>query len=250
MRYSTIGLIGLLTLTILVAPRTAAAQPPAKVVRLGYLSLQGEGPSPDTTALLQGLRDLGYVDGQNLVMEFRFAAGKSEQLPDLAAALLRLKVDVLVTFGCTATRTAANATTTTPIVIAGGCDPVGIGLIASLARPGGNITGSSALATELSGKRLEILKEGLPTISRVAVLWNAADRGMTLQYTQMQAAAEVVIRRTRFLGVLALMTRRWRSATRRTWGSCASAVRGGRCRDSASHPRVLVETKRRPQATW
>ena len=133
MRYSTIGLIGLLTLTILVAPRTAAAQPPAKVVRLGYLSLQGEGPSPDTTALLQGLRDLGYVDGHNLVMEFRFAAGKSERLPDLAAALLRLKVDVVVTFGCTATRTAANATTTTPIVIAGGCDPVGIGLIASLA---------------------------------------------------------------------------------------------------------------------
>jgi putative ABC transport system substrate-binding protein len=192
MRYSTIGLIGLLTLTILVAPRTAAAQPPAKVVRLGYLSLQGEGPSPDTTALLQGLRDLGYVDGHNLVMESRFAAGKSERLPDLAAALLRLKVDVLVTFGCTATRTAANATTTTPIVIAGGCDPVRTGLIASLAQPGGNITGSSSLATELSGKRLEILKEGLPTISRVAVLWNTADRGMTLQYTQMQAATEAL----------------------------------------------------------
>jgi putative ABC transport system substrate-binding protein len=159
------------------------------VSRIGYLSLQGEGPSPDTTAFLHGLRDLGYVDGSNLVVAFRFAGGKAEQLPDFAVELVRLPVDVLVTYGRAATRAAAAATTTIPIVMVGIGDPVGTGLVASLARPGGNITGLSTLDMDLGGKRLELLKEAVPTLSRVAVLWNAADRAMTLQYTQMQAAA-------------------------------------------------------------
>ena len=179
-------------LSLLVVSLAAEAQPTGKVYRIGYLSLQGEGPSPDTQAFQQGLRDLGYVDGTNLVTAFRFVAGQPERLPDLAAELVRLQIDVFVTYGRPATRAAATASATTPIVMLGIGDPVGAGLVASLARPGGNITGLSTLATDLSGKRLELLKEAVPTLSRVAVLWNAADAAMTRYYTQTQAAAQAL----------------------------------------------------------
>jgi putative ABC transport system substrate-binding protein len=126
-------------------------------------------------AFRQGLRDLGYVEGQNLVMEYRYMEGRAEQLPDLAAELVRLKVDVIVAGGTAAIRAAQHATRTIPIVMAVAYDPVGEGLVASLARPGGNITGLSWLGAELPGKRLEILKETVPQLSRLAVLANPAN---------------------------------------------------------------------------
>ena len=192
MRCSTIGLIVTLTLAILLASLAADAQPPAKVARIGYLSLLGDARSPNPEAFRQGLRDLGYVDGQNIAIEFRFAEGKSDRLPDLAAELVHLKVDVIVTFIMAATRAAKSATTTIPIVMVAAEDPVRTGLVDSLARPGGNITGLSALATDLSSKRLGLLKEAVPNLSRVAVLWNSANSAMTLRFTQMQGAARAL----------------------------------------------------------
>ena len=192
MQRTTVGLLVLLTFGMFVVSLAVEAQQRGRVSRVGYLSLQGDGSSPDTQAFLSGLRDLGYVDGTNLVTAFRFAAGQSERLPDLAVELVRFQVDVLVTYGRPATRAAAAASATTPIVMLGIGDPVGAGLVASLARPGGNITGLSSLATDLSGKRLELLQEAVPTLSRVAVLWNAADPAMTQYYAQTQAAAQAL----------------------------------------------------------
>jgi len=201
MTHRTIALLVTLTLVLLMVPRAPDAQPPAKIARVGYFPLQGEEHSLDMQAFQQGLRDLGYVDGTNLVTAFHFATGKSEQLPDLAAELVCLKVDVFVTYGRPATRAAAAASATTPIVMLGIGDPVGAGLVASLARPGGNITGLSTLATDLSGKRLELLKEAIPTLARLALLWNAADLAMTRYYTQTQAAAQALGMALQPLGV-------------------------------------------------
>jgi putative tryptophan/tyrosine transport system substrate-binding protein len=143
-----------------VSAHLANAQQPAKLPRIGLLRA-GSPPDPMIEAFRQGLRDLGYVEGKNIVIEYRWAEGKNERLPDLAADLVRLEVDVIVPGGNAATRAAKSATKTIPIVMQSG-DPVGTGLIASLARPGGNITGLSYLFTDLSGKRLELLKEALP----------------------------------------------------------------------------------------
>src|SRR5262249_56436363 len=120
-------------------------------------------------AFRQGLRELGYVEGKNIVIEYRYAEGKFDRLPDLAADLVRLKVDVIVTSGPRPTRAAKEATVTIPIVMAQDTDPVGSGFVASLARPGGNITGLSTLASELDGKQLDLLKEIIPKLARVAV---------------------------------------------------------------------------------
>jgi putative ABC transport system substrate-binding protein len=141
-------------------------------------------------ALLQGLRELGYSEGQNIAIAFRSAEGKRERLPALAAELVQLPVDVIVTVGGV-TGAAKSATTTIPIVMLNADDPVRTGLVASMARPGGNITGVSGLTTELSGKRLELLKEAVPTLARVAVLWNTTSPAMTLRFTLMQETAEV-----------------------------------------------------------
>jgi putative ABC transport system substrate-binding protein len=132
---------------------------------------------------------LGYVQGKNILVEKRYAAGKFDRLPDLAAELVRLKIDVLVTTGTPAAHAAKNATSTIPIVIGNAGDPVGTGLVASLARPGGNVTGLSVLNTELSGKRLELLKEVVPTAARVAILLNPANPINPLQVKEIQAAA-------------------------------------------------------------
>jgi putative ABC transport system substrate-binding protein len=169
----------LAVLTMLVA---AGAQQSGKVYRVGILtdhspvsSMIGPEPSGPVGALLQRLRELGYVYGQNLVTEPRSAEGVPDRVPGLAAELVRLKVDVIVTSGGTA-RAAKSATNTIPIVIGGIPDPVGSGLAASLARPGGNVTGlSSAVGPEIAGKRLELLKEAAPTISRVAYIATGAD---------------------------------------------------------------------------
>ena len=165
-----------------VSAHLANAQQPAKLPRIGLLRA-GSPPDPMIEAFRQGLRDLGYVEGKNIVIEYRWAEGKNERLPDLAADLVRLEVDVIVPGGNAATRAAKSATKTIPIVMQSG-DPVGTGLIASLARPGGNITGLSYLFTDLSGKRLELLKEALPKVSRVGLLSHYAGSPVELRETQ------------------------------------------------------------------
>jgi ABC-type uncharacterized transport system substrate-binding protein len=204
MRHGALGLTLMLLLGIPSTVPTAHAQAPAKVFRVGTL-LAGSRPSaPDWKqqwAFVQGLRELGWVDGQNVIVEDRWADGKTSRLPELAAELVRGKVDVILTVGWPAAVAAKRATTTIPVVISGAGDPVGTGLVASLARPGGNITGLGDLATELSAKRLELLKETVPRLSRVAVLWNSGDGGMTLRFRQIQIAAGALGVTVRPLGV-------------------------------------------------
>ena len=139
---------------------SAEAQQPKKVPRIGYQSAGSSAVREE--AFRQGLRELGYVEEQNIVVEWRFAQGKPDQVPRNAAELVRLKVDVIVTGGSTDTRAAKEATSTIPVVMTNDGDPVGTGIVASLARPGGNITGLTTLSAELSGKRLELLKETFP----------------------------------------------------------------------------------------
>src|SRR5215470_15213356 len=154
----------------------AEAQQSGKVPRIGLLV--GGSASSDAArieAFRQGLRDLGYIEGKNIALDDRYADGKLDRLRELASALVRLKVDVIVTAGPSATRLIKEATATVPIVMAQDSDPVGSGFIASLARPGGNITGLSRLTPELSGKQLELLKEIIPKLTRVAVLGNSTE---------------------------------------------------------------------------
>jgi len=161
-----------IALRLVVAPFAAEAQPAARMVRIGLLELDVAAEEPRSReAFFQGLRDLGYAEGRNLVIEYRDAAGKVERFPALAAELVALKVDIIVTAGGTlAAQAAKQATTTIPIVFASVGDPVAEGLVTSLARPGGNITGSSAVFSELVSKWLEVLKRAVPGVSRVAVL--------------------------------------------------------------------------------
>ncbi len=166
----------------------AEAQKPAKVRRIGYLA-SGSGLGPGEEAFRQGLRELGYVEGQNIAIEYRFAMGKEDRLHDLAAELARLKVDVIVTPSTLDAVAAQQATKTIPIVMALSSDPVGTGLVASLARPGGNITGLTTLSPELNGKRLELLKETVPRLARVGVLWNLANPDKALEFEQIEVAA-------------------------------------------------------------
>ena len=152
----------------------ATAQQPKKMPRLGYFTLSG-GPSDRDEAFKQGLRELGWVDGQNIMIEYRWVAGKTEQLAAVADELVRLKVDVIFATSAQVIQAAKNATNTIPIVMPGASDPVGSGFIASLARPGGNITGMSAMILELEGKRLELLREVAPRVARVAFLTYGTD---------------------------------------------------------------------------
>src|SRR5215510_8013950 len=156
----------LVVVVLLALGVTAEAQQAEKVFRIGYLGSSGSGPPP---AFRQGLRDLGYVEGRNVVIEFRTRRGKSGW-SELAEELVGLKVDVIVAGGAGAVTAAKNASATTPIVMEQVNDPIALGLVASLAHPGGNITGLSNLSPELSGKRLELLKEVVPRASRIAVL--------------------------------------------------------------------------------
>lgn len=166
------GVFSILIAVVLLAVGVIAdAQQPAKIPRIGYIS--GTSRSVELArieAFRQGLRELGYVEGKNISIEYRFAEGKPDRLTEIAAELVRLKVDIIVTTGGVVTRAAKEATSTIPIVMAFDSDPVGSGFVASLARPGGNITGLSTLAPEMSGKQLELLKEIVPKLSRVGVL--------------------------------------------------------------------------------
>jgi putative ABC transport system substrate-binding protein len=169
-------LLSVVATLILASLFPAAAQQPKKVARIGFLApATRTGYQHQTDAFLQGLRELGYVEGQNIVIEYRWADGNFERLPELAAELVRLKVDVIVAAVTQASLAAKNATGTIPIVIVAVANPVDSGLIASLARPGANITGTSSMNAEVVGKQLELLKETLPKISRVTALWNPAN---------------------------------------------------------------------------
>jgi len=162
--------VGTLSASLLAAPLAAGAQSPAKVAQIGYLVLDLAASPHLHEAFRQGLRDLGYVEGRNVVIDYRDAEGKTERLPALAAELTALKVDVIVALTTPQALAAKQATRTIPIVFLAG-DPVASGLVTSLARPGGNLTGVSTLAPDLVGKCLELLKQAVPEVSRVAVLW-------------------------------------------------------------------------------
>jgi len=167
-----IGLAVVLALGVLAAPLAIEGQQAAKVPRIGILR-SGSPPDPFVEALRQGLRELGYAEGRNITLEYRWAEGRDERLAGLAAELVRLKVDVIVAGG-TGALAAKRATTTIPIVMPAIADPVGLGLVASLARPGGNVTGLTGQGDELPGKWMQLLKEAFPRVSRVAVLWDSA----------------------------------------------------------------------------
>ena len=185
--------LGTLAVFLLAAPLAAEAQAPAKVPRIGFLSARPPTDNPYfIESFWQGLRELGYVEGQNIAIEYRFAEGRPERLPALAAELVRLKVDVIVTGGPPAPEAAKQATGTIPIVFAVGGDPVAVGLIASLARPGGNITGLASISGELVGKQLELLKEVAPKITRVAVLQNPSNDSHPHMLRQAEGAARAL----------------------------------------------------------
>jgi len=179
---------GLLATVLLVTVSLAGAQQQNQMYRLGYLS-SGGGPGAREEIIQQGLRDLGYIEGHNLVVAWRFGKGNAEQLPALAAELVRLEPDVIITSGTPPTRALQAATTTIPIVIASAGDLVGRGLVASLARPGGNITGSTSLAPALSSKRLALLKTAVPQGARVAFLYQPYEAD---ELREIQSAARVV----------------------------------------------------------
>jgi len=187
-----IGLALAFALTLL-APLVVEAQQAAKVPRIGYLVLSPlvDPPSAERQAFLTGLRELGYVIGQNIAIEYRSAAWNRELLPDLAVELVDLKVDVIMATPGTVDA-ARQATRTIPIVITNGVDPVTSGLVTSLARPGGNITGTTFEPAEMASKRLAVLKEALPKLARLAVLWNPSNEGAPLEWQETQAAARVL----------------------------------------------------------
>jgi putative ABC transport system substrate-binding protein len=182
--------ICLLVAALLLTVSFAEAQQAKKVPRIGFLEGASVADSQGLDPFRQGLRDLGYFDGQNVIVEIRAMEGKPDRIPDLVAELIRSKVDVIVTPVAAGAQAAKKATPTIPIVVIGG-DPVGSGLVTSLARPGGNVTGLSALV-ELGGKRLEILKDTLPNLNRVAVFWNPTNAPMEFQFKETKAAAGVL----------------------------------------------------------
>jgi len=186
-----IGLAVVLALSLTLAPLAAEAQSAEKVYRIGYLgNASALAQAKRVESLREALRDLGYVEGRNIIIEFRWAEGRLERLPDLAAELVRLKVDVLVTAGTPGALAAKQATTTIPIVMVGIGDAVATGVVASLARPGGNITGSTDSVPELMAKLLELLKEMMPRTRRVAVLANpGSPQGWSSTFKAMESTA-------------------------------------------------------------
>ncbi|HYT53902.1 MAG TPA: ABC transporter substrate-binding protein [Verrucomicrobiae bacterium] len=186
------GVLSILPVVVLLAVAVIAeAQQPKKVPRIGYLSGRGDPsiPSPSGEAFRQGLRDLGYTEGKNILIEYRYPAGRLDRVPGLVAELVQLKVDVLVIIPLPAILAAKQATKTIPIVMVATVDPVATRLVDSLARPGGNITGLTTLGRELSGKRLELLKEVVPRISRVGVLWELDAPAAAISFKEYKAAA-------------------------------------------------------------
>lgn len=174
---------------VLSAPLAAAAQQPGRPPRIGFLFYGAEGSSPEIDAFRQGLRELGYIEGQNVAVEYRFADGRPEHLLELATQLVARRPSVIVAPGTPAAVAAKQATGTIPIVFVGVADAVGAGLVANFARPTGNITGSTSNSAQLGGKRLELLKAVVPKASRIAVLYNPGDRSNVLASKQIEQSA-------------------------------------------------------------
>ena len=174
-------------------PLAARAQQTGKMSRIGYLGSSSPSLEPHyVEAFRQKLRDLGYVEGENIAIEYRWAEGQDDRLPNLATELVRLKPDIIVTTGTPGALAAMQATKTIPIVMASSGDPVGVGLVASLVRPGGNVTGFTILGPELEGKRLEFLKQAVPDLSRIAVLWNPSNPAIVLFFATMENAGRAL----------------------------------------------------------
>jgi putative tryptophan/tyrosine transport system substrate-binding protein len=180
----------MLGIGMLIAPFTAGAQPAAKVPRIGILHPStAAAVSQNVEAFKQGLRERGYVEGQNIIVERRYSEGSVERMSEVAAEFVRLKVDVIVTATDVAIAAVKRQTQTIPIVMTNSTDPVGTGFVESLARPGGNVTGLTSISPELSPKRLELLKEIVPGLSRVAIMWDPGVRGAVLDYKETEKAA-------------------------------------------------------------
>jgi putative tryptophan/tyrosine transport system substrate-binding protein len=194
MRFQTVGRVMTLALSLLTAPLAINAQPPATMSRIGVL--HGGALTPERAhrqqAFQRGLHDLGWVEGHNIAIEYRYAEGKFERLPDLAAELVRLNVHVLVVDGTAGAEAAKNVTRTVPIVMLRGTDPVEGGVVASLARPGGNITGLASPSSEFTGKQLQLLQEVVPNLSHVAVLWNPPLPAHALSLKALESIARSV----------------------------------------------------------
>jgi putative ABC transport system substrate-binding protein len=184
-------------------PFAARAQQSTRTYRVGLLATGGRLVNTEErrVALIRGLAERGFVEGRNLVLDDRFAEGHNERLPGFAAELIAARADVIVTFGYPAAVAAKQAAANVPVVITGAGDPVATGLVEGLARPGGHLTGMTELSTELSAKRLELLKETVPRLGLVAMLWNAADLGMTMRYRAAEDAARVLGVKVQTLGV-------------------------------------------------
>jgi putative ABC transport system substrate-binding protein len=195
-------LIGVLALGILAVPLVAEAQQPAKVPRIGFLGNSTAAFEANLVGPFRdGLRDLGYVEGRNILIEYRWAEGKYERFPALIAELVALKVDVIVTAGTPAALAVQKAAPSIPLVMVAVGDPIGVGLVASLARPGGNITGLTSIAPELEGKRLELLRQVIPKLSSIAVLWNPDNSFHVGSLKETRAAAQVLGIKLQLLGV-------------------------------------------------
>jgi putative tryptophan/tyrosine transport system substrate-binding protein len=213
--------VGILAFSITLACGGAWAQQPAKIPRIGYLT--GSSPPTNTTpdlnadAFRQGLRDIGYVEGKNIVVEYRYAEGKTERTPSLVADLLQLKVDVIVVITVSAIQEAKLATKSTPIVMVTTRDPVAMGFVGSLARPGGNITGLTRFTRELSGKRLELFKEVVPTISSVGVL-SVADPTVFKEYEPAARALKIALQSLDVRGPKADLEATFRETAKRRLG--------------------------------
>lgn len=181
----------LVIISIFLASAPADAQQTKKVPRIGFLSAFSPSSEQNRVeAFRQGLRELGYVEDRNIFIEYRYGEGKRDRLPKLAAELVRLNADLIVAAGGSGlARVTKETTKTIPIVLTGGSDPVGAGLVASLARPGGNVTGLTGITAELAGKRLELLKETFPRLTRVGVLWNPTDQGSAQGFKEIEIAA-------------------------------------------------------------
>lgn len=195
--------VWLLATLLLMTASMVKAQQPGKIPRIGYLVASSASTSPGRTeAFLRGLRELGYVEGKNLVVEWRYAEGKLDRLADLAAELVGLKLDVIVSAGPSTTRPLKDATTTIPIVMGFDNDPVSNGFVASLARPGGNITGLSTLAPEISGKQLELLRETVPKLTRAAVFGTSRQPGNAQSLKETELAAKALAVKLQYLDIL------------------------------------------------
>jgi len=197
--------VGIIAIAVVIAMCGAAAlaQQPAKIPRIGLLNTNvSEAFTARTEGFRQGLRELGYIEGKNILIEYRYADGKADRLPGLVAELVRLKVDIIVTAVSSATRAAKDATRTIPIIMAQDNDPVGTGVVASLARPGGNITGLSSLSPEIGGKQLELLKEIVPKLSRAAVIGTSTSPGHAQRLKELELAATVLRVPFKFVDVL------------------------------------------------